>query len=223
MNGTPDTNSPNEAMSHKGKTITSNKKKANVFMQHYASVSKLKLSKENRETNRHLKKVLESPSVSDASTSAFTLQELKRAIATMKRKGAAGPDDIPPPFLKAIGPNALAELLCIFNTSFLTAACPQTWRNAIIVPLLKAGKPASELASFRPVSLTSCIAKLLERMICERLYHMAETKGWISRFQAGFRRGRGCEDQILRLTQAIDDGFQARPMKRSVLVLLVLL
>ena len=62
--------------------------------------------------------------------------------------------------------------------------------------------------------------KILERMIAERLFHLAESKGWLSGLQAGFRRGRACEDQILRITQAIDDGFQAKPMKRSVLVLL---
>ena len=62
------------------------------------------------------------------------------------------------------------------------------------------------------MSLTSCVVKLLERMIVERLYYMAETKGWFSKFQACFRKGRSCEDQILCITQAIDDG--------SVLVLL---
>ena len=41
-----------------------------------------------------------------------------------------------------------------------------------------------------------------------------------SRFQAGFRKGRSCEDQITRIVQAIEDGFQQRPMQRSVLTLL---
>ena len=41
-----------------------------------------------------------------------------------------------------------------------------------------------------------------------------------SRFQAGFRKGPSCEDQINRLVQAIEDGFQQRPVQRSVLTLL---
>ena len=41
-----------------------------------------------------------------------------------------------------------------------------------------------------------------------------------SRFQAGFHKGRSCEDQITRIVQAIEDGFQQRPMKCSVLILL---
>ena len=41
-----------------------------------------------------------------------------------------------------------------------------------------------------------------------------------SRFQAGFHKGRSCEDQITRIVQAIEDGFQQRSMKCSVLILL---
>ena len=97
---------------------------------------------------------------------------------------------------------------------------PQIWRDAVIVPLLKANKPASDLASFRPISLTSCVVKVMERMVSERLYDMAERNGWFSKLQAGFRKGRGVEDQILRITQKIDDGFQKKPAERSVLTLL---
>jgi hypothetical protein len=37
LNGSPDLNSPNEAMVINGKRIMSTKKKANLFAQHYAS------------------------------------------------------------------------------------------------------------------------------------------------------------------------------------------
>ena len=110
--------------------------------------------------------------------------------------------------------------MAIFNQSLSEADIPQIWRVATIIPLLKAGKPASELASFRPISLTSCVVKLLERMIAERLYHFAETQNKFNHQQAGFRKGRGCEDQIARVVQAIQDGFHHKPMKRSVIALL---
>jgi len=53
-----------------------------------------------------------------------------------------------------------------------------------------------------------------------RLYALAEVKGWINAAQAGFRKHHSCEDQILGVTQSISDGFQTKPGKRSVLVLL---
>ena len=79
---------------------------------------------------------------------------MENAIAKMKRKGAEGPDEIPPTFLKELGPKALQELLDICNTSYQSASCPQIWRNATIIPILKANKPADDIKSFRPISLT---------------------------------------------------------------------
>ena len=119
-----------------------------------------------------------------------------------------------------MGPKALSSLLAMYNRSWEEGFCPQLWRSAIIVPLLKAGKSPSELESFRPVSLTSVTVKIMERMVSDRLYNMAESNGWFHRSQAGFRKSRSCEDQILRIAQAIEDGFQQKKMERSVLVLL---
>ena len=57
-------------------------------------------------------------------------------------------------------------------------------------------------------------------MVAERLYHYAETNKIFSPQEAGYRKDRGCEDQITRVIQQIQDGFHSKPMKRSVLVLL---
>ena len=52
LNGTPHANSPNEAMSHNSRTITDIKSKAKIFINHYARVSKLKMSQSDRDINR---------------------------------------------------------------------------------------------------------------------------------------------------------------------------
>ena len=220
LKGCPEINSPNETMRHNGRTISSNKKKANLFIQHYAKVSRHKFTKDERSLKRDLKKRLEAPSVDTEHGRDFTNGELKKAISKMRRKGAQGPDEIPPTFLKELSPNAQQELLTILNSCLRNAACPHIWRIATILPLLKANKPASELASFRPISLTSYVSKCFERMIAERLYYYAETNNIFDKQQAGFRKGRGCNDQIGRIIQAIQDGFNKKPMQRSTLVLL---
>ena len=207
-------NDTNEALVHNSKTLTDPKAKANAFAHFYSNVSNLSMSAEDRTQNRAFKKRIRGPSVEDESCSAFTMDELKKAISSMKAKGAAGPDGIPPTFLKALSPNALQDLLTIFNLSFTHGDCPRTWRIATIIPLLKAGKSASEIASYRPVSLTSCIAKLMERVLANRIYHLAETNNMFSKLQAGFRRGRSCEDNITRLIQKIMDGFDEKKMNR---------
>ena len=82
--------------------------------------------------------------------------------------------------------------------------------------LASEGKPSSKVESFRPVSLTSCVVKTLERMS-----YLAENRGWLTDSQAGFRRrGRSYEDQVIRMTQSVSDGFQGKKPDRTVMVLL---
>ena len=160
LNCIPDANSPNEAMSHNGGTITGIKSKANVFINHYARASKLILSQSDRDTNQQFKKDLNAVSVDDESCAPLLMGELQSTIKKIKGKGAAGPDNIPPSFLRSLGPLTLQELLSTFK-SFSVAHFLWIWRVATIIPLLKAGKSSSEVASFRPISLTSCVVKLL--------------------------------------------------------------
>ena len=111
LNGAPHAKSPNEAMSHNGRTITDIKSKANVFINHYARVSKLNMSQSDRDTNRQFKKHIKVPSADHESCAPLLMSELQSAIKKMKGKGAAGPDNIPPSFLKLLGPLSLQELL----------------------------------------------------------------------------------------------------------------
>ena len=54
-----------------------------------------------------------------------------------------------------------------------------------------------------PISLTSTLCKLLEWVIATRLRWFLESKNMLNQYQAGFRKGRGCVDHIVRLTQDI--------------------
>ncbi len=98
----------------------------------------------------------------------------------------------PPTFLKALGPRARQELLGIFNRSFFSGKSPQIWKITIILPLKKAGKPSGCISSYKPVRLTSCVAKTLERILLNRLYYLADTRDWLCTEKAGFRNNRSC-------------------------------
>ena len=131
-------NSPNKTMSHNGRTITNIKSKANVFINHYTRVSKRNMSQSDLDTNQQFKKRIKVLSVDDESCAALLMIELQSAIKKMKNKGAAGPDNILPSFLKSLGHLALQKLLSIFN-SLLLAHYPQIWSVATIIPPLKLG------------------------------------------------------------------------------------
>ena len=80
------------------------------------------------------------------------------------------------------------------------------------------GKPLDSPAFFRPISLTSCVSKLFERIILSRLLFFLESNFILSPRQAGFRPGRSTLDQILFLSQSISDGFnKPKPGSRTIL------
>ena len=80
------------------------------------------------------------------------------------------------------------------------------------------GIPLDSPAFFRPISLTSCVSKLFERIILSCILFFLESNSILSPRQAGFRPGRSTLDQILYLSQSISVGFnKPRPRSRTIL------
>jgi hypothetical protein len=58
-------------------------------------------------------------------------------------------------------------------------------------------------------------------MFAKRLQHLVESRGMLNSDQYGFHPQRSTEDQVIRLSQAISDGFWAKkPPNWTVLALL---
>ena len=113
----------------------------------------------NEDLKHQFKERLNAPSADDEICAPLQMGELLSTIKKMKCKDAASPDSITPKFLKSLGPLALQELLSIFNSFYSLAHCPHL-EVPTIIPLLKAGKYPSGVASFCPISLRSCVVKL---------------------------------------------------------------
>ena len=98
---------------------------------------------------------------------------------------------------------ARLKLLEIFNLSWEEGRVPQMWKEAIMIPIHKKGKDKTKSSSYRPISLTSCVVKTMERIVNRRLMCYLETGKIISEEQAGFRQFRSTEDQVTYLSQEI--------------------
>ena len=72
---------------------------------------------------------------------------------------------------------SLTALLCLYNEVWRTGNFPQAWRHSVIVPVLKAGKDKQNLSSYRPISLTSTVGKIMERLVKDRLMYYLEKNG----------------------------------------------
>jgi hypothetical protein len=139
----------------------------------------------------------------------FKPHELTQDIASLKTRNSPDPNHIMTEFLKHLGPVAFATLLKLFNQVWKTSI-PAMWRKAIIIPLPKAKKPASELSSYQPISLTRTLAKTLEKMVSARLNWYLEAQNLLSQAQAGFRRYCSTYQQVVMLSQEIKDSLDRK-------------
>ena len=150
--------------------------------------------------------------------SPFTLAEFHAAASNLSSSTATGPDKVAYPMLKHLPRSDIDFLLHIFNLFWSLHSFPSIWKTSSIIPIYKMGKPLDSPASFRPISLTSCVSKLFERIILSRLLFFLESNSILSPRQAGFCPGRSTLDQILFLSQSISDRFnKPRPGSRTIL------
>ncbi|KAF8768288.1 putative RNA-directed DNA polymerase like protein [Argiope bruennichi] len=117
------------------------------------------------------------------------------------------PDGITYNMLRHLNATALSNLLLLFNRIWTEQKYPSQWREAIVIPILKPGKEASNPLNYRPIALTNCLCKTFERMVNARLIHELEKQGCISPLQSGFRRGRSTFDNLVLLETQIRNAF----------------
>ena len=193
-----------------GKEIVCDKRKAEEFNKYFANVNKQerrdtldshlwRAAKKNNPAPRHKHMAFETP---------FNLAELNTALKRLKNNKVPGSDNIKNELLKNLGGKGKLVLLSLINRTWREGYLPSSWRTAIICPILKKDKPSGLPQSYRPISLTSCMSKVAERMINNRLYCWLENKQLLTDTQAGFRRGCRAEDQLFRLVQSTLQGFK---------------
>ena len=147
----------------------------------------------------------------------FLPTEFLVAASNHSPSTATGPDKVVYPMLEHLPRSGMDLLLHIFNLSWSSHSFPSIWKTSSIIPIHKMEKPYGSPASFRPISLTSCVSKLFERIILSRLFFFLESNFILSPSQAGFCPGRSTLDQVLYLTQFISDGFnKPRPGSRTI-------
>ena len=194
-----------------GGEILQGKRAANAFATAYAKESDTSVPrKREKETREEETENCNKNGKDDGIQKCLTMEELKKAIKKLKKKKAPGPDNITNEMLQHLGNTALQKLLDIFNLSWNKGELPQIWKEARMIPILKKGKNKAKAVSYRPISLTSCVCKTMERIVNQRMQWYLETERIIAPEQAGFRQYRSTEDQTTHLAQAIEDAFQAK-------------
>ena len=179
-----------EPLQCEGGMETDTKKKADIFNKHYANVNR---SLKREPLDSVLMKQLKNKQETSAANITifdddFKLSEMETAMKKLACRKSPGPDGIKNEMICHLGHLGKKKLLQFINRTWKENKMPKEWLTAKIIPILKQGKTAGQPKSYRPISLTSCVGKLAERMVNNRLYWWLEKNKILNDSQAGFRK-----------------------------------
>ena len=138
-----------------------------------------------------------------------TPELVAKKIRAMKDNKSPGVDGIPPKLLMETVDQISIPLARVFNLSLKEGVVPFEWKEANIIPLFKKGS-RNKSENYRPVSLTSVICKLLERLIKDHMVDFLVKHKLLNSSQHGFLKARSCLTNMLcfleEITKWIDVG-----------------
>ena len=103
---------------------------------------------------------------------------------------APGQDGLTYDVLNLLATMEKSPLMDLFNMSFEEGKLPSQWKVGLIHPIPKGDQ------DYRPITLTSCMCKMMERIVLNRLlYKLGDL---ISENLFGFVKGKSSTDCVIR-------------------------
>lgn len=132
----------------------------------------------------------------------FVKEEFELVFYSSNKKSSPGPDQIDYKILSHLPESYRSTLLSILNDIFQKGDFPEDWKSSIVYMI-----PKSTPGKFRPISLTLCLLKMLERLVLLRLNWRIKSKHILPEFQFGFRSFKSCQDNLSIFTSEIHTSF----------------
>jgi len=182
--------------------LRTDRAKAKAFVRRYAKVS----ARTGPVANKY--------DVRDAEYNPLTWDEWRVALRKMGRRKAVAPtDEIPIEAIENLHESEQRTLLEAFNRSYELGHVPLIWKRGTIIPALKPQKSAADIASYRPVTLTSQLSKLMERIIARRIIFQIHKNLHGSQF--GFKDGHSTVDALMDIIDEIVWAFDSEGMHQK--------
>lgn len=188
-----------------GEAINTNKETADFLNRYFSSV----FTTENLHNLPEAERVFQG--TLDQCLSEITITEdiVFNKLNALNVNKSHGPDEIHNKMLYELRYELSKPLTELFQKSLQFGHIPQDWRDANVVPLFKKGK-RNQPQNYRPVSLTSVVGKILEKIMKDHITLHLEKFQLLKNSQHGFMSGRSCLTNLLEffenLTSSLDEG-----------------
>ena len=94
-------------------------------------------------------------------------------------------------------------LIKLFNTSLRSGTLPKIWKIAQVTPVYKNKGNAEDVNNYRPISVTSVVCKLLEKIIVKHIHNYLVENKILYQFQSGFQAGDSTTNQLVEIYNTI--------------------
>jgi hypothetical protein len=130
----------------------------------------------------------------------FTTKEIREAIKGIDKTKAPGEDGITSDILYCAFSLLPKSTTALYNGCLRMACFPRRWKTAITIPIIKPGKETSnDIAKYRPISLISTLARVLEKVLINRIMHYMHSHNLLSQNRYGFTPQTSTVDAVMDL------------------------
>jgi len=164
-----------------GKLLLDDADKANAFNHYFSSIGVVDNNVAPHCESLSIPECLDSIEISD--------DDVMSAIDKLNNKLSSGPDGLLPFLFKQLKFTLNKPLAFVFNQLLAVGVVPDDWKKATIIPVHKKGATGI-MSNYRPISLTSVLSKIMERIIVNKIYKFLTAHSVLHRAQHGFVRGR---------------------------------
>jgi hypothetical protein len=192
-----------------GDEAVTDKEKAEALVSHFQSIHQDLFSISTPEQDRIDTEVeamlkTESPPDNDYLDSMRTNpHEIFKIVKRLKIGKAFGEDNVQNIVLKNLPRKAIIQLNHIVNAIFNLNYFPVKFKSAVIIPIPKSGKNKMKISSYRPISLLSSTAKVVEKIIQIRLNKIIVKHRLDKPTQMGFKKNHSTTLQLARIINEI--------------------
>ena len=114
-----------------------------------------------------------------------TSKELDETISSLQSDKAEGQDGITNEMLKNTGVQARKMILEMFNNIMAGGLVPPDWKVGDVVLVMKK-PPQKDVSNYRPITIISCVFKLLTKILAKRLLAAVDKEDIVGSEQNGF-------------------------------------
>ena len=131
------------------------------------------LNESNKAYREHIREKMKGGNIEELNRNTneenypFTLEDINRALRTLRNRKATGPDGITNEFIKHLNMNNRVYLVQLINRLFNSLKVPPSWKEGTLTTMYKGKGKKGDLKNECGITVCSNMLKLMEKFIKE--------------------------------------------------------